>query len=1227
MTTIKRIHSGNPSSDNNLELRRGRRLVFAAIFILLMALITAGALGYVYTNLGIKNWQIVVNIAAVAPYLLAVLAVFWCVRKRKITLGASILIAAIWIEMVILSLTIVELGQLLGLFVFIFTIGVGIFTMPQRSVSLLVIVGVLARFILEISTQFTQNWQLFIYDFRAVDTIGSVFLLVAFGSLILWQFRALSLTNKLVLIFVYLTLMSTLAINYVNSVSISETLTDNIGQSLNSQAEAQSRVIGDLVQQELTSIRALASNPVLRNMVDRANQGYIGDDVSILADIVRLDEEWRNAVSTGVVTGTLITSRLDNDAAGRLNEFRLLSQDNREVFVTDVYGAIVGSTGITSDYAQADEEWWQGAYNEGWGAVYVGPPTYDESVQEYIIQIAAPVVHPNTGKLIGILRTSFSIDSLIAALGEIRMGETGEVDIVFPGTVNWHVHDRALEIMESQDIGSAQLVKDIPYGQIFFGGADSVASRVQVQSTVDDLFIQSLGWYVVAHQSTEEALAPVIAQQRANRLLAAVIMVIVSLGAIGMSVVITGPVFRLTEVANQIRSGDLSARARVDSEDEVGTLAETFNQMTFQLSEILAGLEQRVSERTREMTLSAEVSRTLSQVRDLDQLLNQAVELIQFSFDLYYTQVYLVDPLGRALVLRAGTGEVGAELLRRQHRLAVGPGSINGLAAFEQHPILVSNTETSPIFRSNPLLPNTRSELSVPLRVGERVVGVLDMQSARSEALSEENLAAFETLAGQLAIAIDNAGLIAQAEKARVEVERQASRLSAEGWREYLDAIQRSERLGYTFDGETLQPGTMMLQPKTLDMSDGAKSVLTMPVTVLGHPLGQIFVERESENKWSQSERELVETVAGQVARQIENLRLLAQAEQYRLEAEEAARRLTREGWRGYFETVLQEKELSFTYDGLLVQETLTEEVGSVLADATKPESVAEKATYVQPLKVREVTIGDLVLEGELVEEDDRRLVEFVAERLAEHLENLRLASQTDLALASTEALYAGSEAIVRSNTVDGVLLAIINASALEQFDQARVMIFDVPWIDKMPAAAVVAGTWERDGSDPEMQVGVMVQMAEKRFVTMLQRGEPFYVPDIQDAANIDDQSRNILAEEGRSVALFPLVAADQWIGWLEVIASSPVYLTEAQLRQAQSLVGQAAAVVQGIRLLQQSEALARREQTLRQMSERLRSAVDPEQVLRTAAKEVGQVLGRTVLIRLGGSQTDENPK
>ena len=108
-------------------------------------------------------------------------------------------------------------------------------------------------------------------------------------------------------------------------------------------------------------------------------------------------------------------------------------------------------------------------------------------------------------------------------------------------------------------------------------------------------------------------------------------------------------------------------------------------------------------------------------------------------------------------------------------------------------------------------------------------------------------------------------------------------------------------------------------------------------------------------------------------------------------------------------------------------------------------------------------------------------------------------------------------------------------------------------------------------------------------------------------------------------MVFFPLVAADQWIGWLSMTADKPVTLTEAQLRQAQSLVGQAAAVVQGIRLLQQAEGRARREQTLRQVAERIRSAVDPEQVLRTAVREVGEALGRSVLIRLGTVPVEDN--
>ena len=136
-----------------------------------------------------------------------------------------------------------------------------------------------------------------------------------------------------------------------------------------------------------------------------------------------------------------------------------------------------------------------------------------------------------------------------------------------------------------------------------------------------------------------------------------------------------------------------------------------------------------MAERTRNLELAAEVGRTVSQVRALDVMLKDAAELIRTQFDLYYVQVYLTDPSQTNLILQSGTGTVGAELIGRGHRLPLNTDSINGRAAIEKKSVVISDTAASATFRPNPLLPDTRSEMAVPLLIGEKVVGVLDMQS------------------------------------------------------------------------------------------------------------------------------------------------------------------------------------------------------------------------------------------------------------------------------------------------------------------------------------------------------------------------------------------------------------------------------------------------------------------------------------------------------------------
>ena len=273
-------------------------------------------------------------------------------------------------------------------------------------------------------------------------------------------------------------------------------------------------------------------------------------------------------------------------------------------------------------------------------------------------------------------------------------------------------------------------------------------------------------------------------------------------------------------------------------------------------------------------------------------------------------------------------------------------------------------------------------------------------------------LPAFEALAGQLAVAIENASLFDQAQRAQAEMESQARRQTRHGWGEYLDAIQRSERIGFIYDRAEVKPveGALSVQ------GDGA---LVAPIQVTGETVGGIQLERDAARDWTPDERGLVSSVAIQVARQIENLRLLARAERYRSEAETAIRRLTRQGWEEYL-NVSGGKEIGFVYDQTQVQPSSQGQVDEY------------EAHFTYPLTVHDETIGELVFGGDgALEEGDLVMVNQVAERLSAHLENLRLTAQTQVALARTDALYGISSSLNEASNEDE-LLQVISQPAIE---------------------------------------------------------------------------------------------------------------------------------------------------------------------------------------------------
>lgn len=384
------------------------------------------------------------------------------------------------------------------------------------------------------------------------------------------------------------------------------------------------------------------------------------------------------------------------------------------------------------------------------------------------------------------------------------------------------------------------------------------------------------------------------------------------------------------------------------------------------------GLEQRVADRTHDLELATEVGRTVAaKVDSLYELLSQAVELIRTRFDLYYAQIYLTDPSGERITLYAGTGDVGQQLVQQRHYLQVNSSSLNGQAVLEKKPIIIIDAQQSPNFNPNHLLPLTRSEMAVPLVVGDKVIGVLDVQSERPGTLSKSNLPAFQALAGQLAIAIQNAVLFAEVREARYEVEAQIRRLTEEGWHDFLNAIDRGEKIGYAFR----QSEIVRLQP---DASAEKDRAVRLPLSVTGTKIGEIYLPIQPDQSWTDNELELIRATGAQLAQHIENLRLLAQAERYRTEAEQALQRLTHEGWDAFLQSH-NKLEPGYVFD-------LTE----VRPLSAKSNGHSDHAVK-HPMAVGNQVIGELVVDVPDQSEEAAEVIAAVADQLSGHIENLRL--------------------------------------------------------------------------------------------------------------------------------------------------------------------------------------------------------------------------------------------
>lgn len=550
------------------------------------------------------------------------------------------------------------------------------------------------------------------------------------------------------------------------------------------------------------------------------------------------------------------------------------------------------------------------------GQTYISPIIFEE--EESVLYLSAPL-RDIYGEATAFLVARYNV----AVFQEIIENNTGLAGQGSYGVLYSQIHDNYLQIAHGKDSESIFTLIALDYSQRIddlktnhflpdFPQEELMVKDISLLGNLEDAFkepyfiyegetieqvaivqLKEKPWFLAFYQPQEKFLAPVAKQTTLAILLAIIVGGIASIIAYLFARNFSAPLSHLAEVAQKIGQGDLEVRAEVRTGDEIGTLATTFNTTTNQLQHTLETLEQQVEERTKNLAQRAvqlhtasEVARDVTTIRERGQLLTRVTQLISERFGFYHAGVFLLNETGSHAILQAANSEGGQRMLARGHVLEVGEIGIVGYTAATGEARIALDVGQDAVFFDNPDLPETRSEIALPLTIENQVIGVLDVQSRQAGAFDENDIEIIQILADQVAIALENARLLEQTQKALNEIEILYGERARQSWKQYLatqpNAYQYSA--GQVRPLSTIEEQQQAQLAQTPPPQEGQR--LVVPIEVRGQKIGAISFQREGDQPgWSAKDLELVREATGQMAVVLESTRLY----------EDTQRRATRE--------------------------------------------------------------------------------------------------------------------------------------------------------------------------------------------------------------------------------------------------------------------------------------------------------------------------------------------
>ncbi len=553
-------------------------------------------------------------------------------------------------------------------------------------------------------------------------------------------------------------------------------LRESMGQNFQGLANEASRKIDLVIEREIEGKRHLAAATEILDDLKTSNGQY--ERVSDY-DVAQVMSERRDLWGSGHLSSFKQAILLTKTSSLLRSYMRTKSVAYLAFFVTDERGAVVASSNGAPDYLHRETTWWRETYNGGLGKSFIGELFFSEPHQTYAMIMAVPVMDEQSQRAIGILAVIHEVDELLhAPIHAIQFGKSGHAMLIdSDGRVLTCPFLPTGSMLTNRELVSSVTSSTPNWIVAADDGHGGTGSIIGFAPAIGTSMVtnESTGkrWHSFIRQDPKELYAPIDSLLWAATSSGFVLIGFVALMGLVLSKRLAKPIQILQQGAEQIGKGNLDVRLDIHTNDEIEQLAGTFNQMAETLRESYSTLEQRVMERTSQLSALNMIAATTNRSLELQEIVESALEKILEVMQFQCGAIWLWNVEEDRLVLQASRG-ISPEIVKRCKEVAVGKMIVAQVAESGRRILVEDATQDGP---TDDFIAESgcRSLVAIPLTSKGRILGTLCGASSTPRTFSQQHLNLLDSMCSQLSVSIENAKLYTRT-RAMVEELRGAER-------------------------------------------------------------------------------------------------------------------------------------------------------------------------------------------------------------------------------------------------------------------------------------------------------------------------------------------------------------------------------------------------------------------------------------------------------------------